>query len=72
MRDADFREQLATIQAPTLVVCGAADPVTTTENGRFMQERIRGAELVEFHAAHLSNVEAGESFSRRVLDFLRA
>ncbi|MNP43571.1 3-oxoadipate enol-lactonase 2 [compost metagenome] len=54
-----------------MVVCGAADPVTTAENGRFMQERIRGAELVEFHAAHLSNVEAGESFSRRVLEFLR-
>ncbi|MBO3275404.1 3-oxoadipate enol-lactonase [Pseudomonas schmalbachii] len=72
VRDADFREQLTAIQAPTLVVCGAADPVTTTEHGRFMQERIRGAELVELHAAHLSNVEAGEHFTRRVLDFLRA
>ncbi|MCY1259651.1 3-oxoadipate enol-lactonase 2 [compost metagenome] len=71
VRDADFREQLDTIQAPTLIVCGSADPVTTTEHGRFMQERIRGAELAEFHAAHLSNVQAGDAFTRRVLDFLR-
>jgi 3-oxoadipate enol-lactonase len=72
VRDADYREQLGTISAPTLIVCGSGDPVTTTEHGRFMQERIRGAELVEFHAAHLSNVQAGDAFSQRVLDFLSA
>jgi len=72
VRDADFREQVAGIVAPTLIVCGTADAVTTPEHGRFMQEHIRGAELVEFHAAHLSNVEAGELFTRRVLDFLTA
>lgn len=72
VRDADFREQLAVIQAPTLVVCGSGDPVTTPEHGRFMQARIAGAELVEFPAAHLSNVQAGEAFSQRVLAFLSA
>lgn len=72
VRDADFREQLAVIQAPTLVVCGSGDPVTTPEHGRFMQARIAGAELVEFLAAHLSNVQAGEAFSQRVLAFLSA
>ncbi|BCA29103.1 3-oxoadipate enol-lactonase [Metapseudomonas otitidis] len=72
VRDADFREQLAVIQAPTLVVCGSGDPVTTPEHGRFMQARIAGAELVEFPAAHLSSVQAGEAFSQRVLAFLSA
>lgn len=72
VRDADLREQIATINAPTLIVCGTADAVTTPEHGRFMQERIHGAELVEFTAAHLSNVEVGEPFTRRVLDFLLA
>lgn len=37
-----------------------------------MHERIQDVELVEFHAAYLSNVEAGELFTRRVLDFLTA
>ena len=72
VRDADFRDQVVGIVVPTLIVCGTADVVTTPEHGRFMQERIRGAELVEFYAAHLSNVEAGELFTRRVLDFLSA
>ena len=70
VRDADFREQLGAIKAPTLIVCGSADPVTTVADGRFMAERIAGAQLLELHAAHLSNVEAGVAFSRRVLDFL--
>ena len=63
VRDADFREQLGAIRVPTLIVCGSGDPVTTPEHGRFMQQRIAGAELVEFHAAHLSNVQAGDAFS---------
>ncbi|TLX52884.1 3-oxoadipate enol-lactonase [Stutzerimonas nosocomialis] len=70
VRDADYREQLGRISVPTLIVCGSADAVTTPEHGRFMQERIAGAELVEFPAAHLSNVEAGDDFTTRVLAFL--
>lgn len=72
VRDADFREQVASISAPTLIVCGTGDAVTTPEHGRFMQARIAGAELVEFDAAHLSNVQAGELFTQRVLSFLQA
>lgn len=71
VRDGDFRSQLGAIGVPTLVVCGTKDPVTTSEHGRFMQARIAGAELVEFEAAHLSNVEAGEAFTRCVLKFLQ-
>ncbi|MNE75090.1 3-oxoadipate enol-lactonase 2 [compost metagenome] len=70
VRDADYREQIAAISVPTLIVCGSFDAVTTPEHGRFMQERIPGAELVEFHAAHLSNVEAGDAFTQAVLAFL--
>ncbi len=72
VRDADFRGQLGQIQVPTLIVAGTEDAVTTPEHGRFMQARIAGAEYVEFPAAHLSNVEVGAPFSRRVLDFLLA
>lgn len=72
VRDADFREKLGTIKAPTLVVCGGQDPVTTIEHGEFIQQRIADAQLVVFEAAHLSNVEAGENFTRGVLAFLRS
>ncbi|ENB9667707.1 MULTISPECIES: 3-oxoadipate enol-lactonase [Pseudomonas] len=72
VRDADYREQLGRIQVPALIVAGTEDVVTTPEHGRFMQAGIQGAEYVDFPAAHLSNVEIGEAFSRRVLDFLLA
>jgi len=72
VRDADFREQLGRVQVPTLIVAGSEDVVTTPEHGRFMQAAIIGATYAEFPAAHLSNVEIGEAFSRRVLDFLLA
>ncbi|MFG3452881.1 3-oxoadipate enol-lactonase [Stutzerimonas stutzeri] len=71
VRDADYREQLGVIKVPTLIVCGSQDPVTTPDHGRFIQARVDGAELVEFEAAHLSNVEAGDAFTQRVLAFLR-
>ncbi|MBC9249404.1 3-oxoadipate enol-lactonase [Pseudomonas alcaligenes] len=72
VRDADYREQLGAIRAPTLVICGSFDPVTTSEHGRFLQAGIAGAELVELPAAHLSNVQAAAAFSRAVLAFLGA
>lgn len=71
VRDADFREQLGAISVPTLIVCGVQDPVTTPEDGRFMQARIDGAQLLELEAAHLSNVEQGAGFTQPVLAFLK-
>ena len=72
IRDADFREQLAAIAAPTLIVCGSADPVTTPADGRFIAERIANAALIELPAANLSNVEASADFTQALLDFLIA
>lgn len=72
VRDADFREQLVGVKVATLIVAGTADAVTTPAHGRFMQAQIPGAAYVEFAAAHLSNVEIGAPFTRRVLDFLLA
>lgn len=72
VRDADFRDQLGQIKVPLLVISGSADAVTPPAGGLFVQEHVAGAEYAEFQAAHLSNVEVGEPFSRRVLDFLMA
>ncbi|MGR3887781.1 3-oxoadipate enol-lactonase [Pseudomonas sp. 1152_12] len=70
VRDADFREQLAAIQVPTLVIAGTEDAVTPPAGSHFIQHHVRGAEYAEFYAAHLSNVQAGAEFSDRVLGFL--
>ena len=72
VRDADFRDQLGAIEVPTLVVAGTEDAVTPPSGGHFIQERVPGAQYAEFYAAHLSNVQAGDAFSQRVLEFLLA
>ncbi|MBP9960868.1 3-oxoadipate enol-lactonase [Pseudomonas defluvii] len=72
VRDADFRDQLGEIKVPMLVISGSADAVTPPSGGLFIRDNVEGAEYAEFHAAHLSNVEVGEPFSRRVIDFLLA
>lgn len=72
VRDADFRDAVATIKLPLLLVCGSQDAVTTVADGQFIRERVAGAELLELPAAHLSNVEAGDAFSQPVLAFLHA
>jgi 3-oxoadipate enol-lactonase len=72
VRDADFREQLAAIKVPLLVIAGTEDAVTPPAGGHFIVDHVEGATYAEFHAAHLSNVEAGGLFSQRVIDFLTA
>ncbi len=70
VRDADFRDQLSSIKVPLLVIAGTEDAVTPPSGGHFIREQVQGAEYAEFYAAHLSNVQAGDAFSDRVLAFL--
>ena len=72
VRDADFRDQLAAIKVPTLVIAGTEDAVTPPSGSHFIQEQVAGAQYAEFYAAHLSSVQAGDAFSQRVLAFLSA
>ena len=72
VRDADFRDQLGAIEVPMLVIAGTEDAVTPPAGSHFIQEHVRGAQYAEFYAAHLSNVQAGDAFSQRVVQFLLA
>lgn len=70
VRDADLREQVKRIAAPTLVIAGSADLPTPPADGRYLQQQIKGAHYVELAAAHLSNQECVDEFSDVVLEFL--
>lgn len=72
IRDEDLREAIAGIQIPTLILMGKHDPVVPLADGRFMAERIRGAKYIELPAAHLSNVEASDLFTKELVAFLEA
>jgi 3-oxoadipate enol-lactonase len=71
IRDMDLRESLRTVTArDVLVITGARDPSTTPAAGDLIRTSIRGAKGVSLDAAHLSNVEQPQAFTRAVLEFL--
>jgi 3-oxoadipate enol-lactonase len=71
LRDADLRDQISSITAPTLLIASTADTATPVDGLEFLHQRIKASEMVTLESAHLSNVECAEEFTERVMDFLR-
>ena len=63
--------RLKEIKCPALVICGADDPATPPAMAREIAENLPGAKLeLIAQAAHLSNIEQPEAFSRALAGFL--
>lgn len=69
---ADLRQDIRHIAAPTLVIAGSDDPVTTVADAQSLAAAIKGASVVTLPASHLSNVEAPDRFTDAVTTFLLA
>lgn len=68
----DQRDRLSEVTAPTLVLCGADDPVSPPEHGRELAEGIAGASLVVIDgASHLAGVERPEQVGLAMADHLK-
>lgn len=70
IRDMDLRITTPLIRTPTLVIGGEKDPSTPPDHARWIAGAIPEAQLVILDAAHLSNVEQPEAFTKAALDFL--
>ena len=71
MAEADHRDDLAAITAPTLVVVGDEDQVTGPRAAQRLADGIPGAELVTIvDAGHLANQEQPEAFNEALVRFL--
>jgi 3-oxoadipate enol-lactonase len=70
LRDADLREEIASIATPALVIASTADAATPAEGLAFIRDRIPGARMVTMESRHLSNIECAAEFTAAVLDFL--
>jgi 3-oxoadipate enol-lactonase len=68
---ADLRPLLATIRAPTLVVCGDADIPSFIDAAKELQREIRGAQLEWLpKARHAAPIERPEAFGAMLAKFL--
>ena len=72
LRDADLREAIRGVKHRVLVIVGTQDPATPPAAGGLIAEHIPGARLVALEAAHLSNIEAANDFTRAIVSFLTA
>jgi 3-oxoadipate enol-lactonase len=70
VRDMDQRESIAAIRLPTLVIAGTHDLSTPAADGKAVADKIPGARYAEFAAAHLSNVEVPDEFTKTLTAFL--
>lgn len=70
LAQADLRAQVTAISVPTLVIAGEHDPVTTVDDGRWLQQQIAGASLATVAASHISNVEQPQQFTSLLHAFL--
>ncbi|HEX7854514.1 MAG TPA: 3-oxoadipate enol-lactonase [Sphingobium sp.] len=70
IRDMDMRRTASLIALPTLVIGGTEDPSTPPPHSHALAQAISGARLTMLKAAHLSNVEQPENFTKEALDFL--
>lgn len=68
--DADLTEEIHRIRARTLIIVGTHDSATSTADAETLRARIPGAQLLSLEAAHLSNVEQPDLFTRHVERFL--
>jgi 3-oxoadipate enol-lactonase len=67
----DVSARLGEIGAPTLVVHGEVDPLVRVGNGRFLAERIPGAQLIVYpNTGHIPEVERADEFNRDLVAFL--
>lgn len=67
----DLTARLGAIKLPTLLIVGEHDQGTPVAASRAIRERIAGSELVVLEsAAHLSNMEQPEAFTRALTSFL--
>lgn len=70
VRDMDQRHTLHRIHAPTMVIAGTEDPVTTPGDCRFIADQIHDARYLELPASHLSNIQAAPAFTQALVQFL--
>ena len=67
----NLTDRIGAIRAPTMIIVGEDDQGTPVSASKVMNEQIKGSELVILKsAAHLSNMEQPEAFTRALTGFL--
>jgi len=67
----DVMNQLETIKAPTLIICGEDDKLTPVKYSTYLNEHISSSSLqVIGNAGHMVMLEQGTEVNKKILEFL--
>lgn len=67
----DVVEELASISAPTLILCGNEDQLTPVKYAEFLHDKIEGSEVAFFDdCGHMPMIEKRSEFNQAVKTFL--
>ena len=67
LRDADLRDEVSAIKAKTLVIAASDDGATPQSDLEYLHAKIEGSRYHLIHdAAHISNLEAADEFTREL------
>jgi 3-oxoadipate enol-lactonase len=72
LRDADLRQEIRAIAAPTLVISAISDPATPPADGRHLHAAIVHSELALLDGSHLASAEVPYRFNQALLSFVEA
>jgi 3-oxoadipate enol-lactonase len=72
VRDMDHRALLDRIKVQTHMIAGRYDNATPLDANEHIRSRITGATITVLDAAHVSNVQQPQAFTKAVLEFLAA
>lgn len=71
IRDADLRDAARSVQASTLVLCGAEDAATPPELGKTLAQMLRNGRFHLIpHAAHLPCIEQPQKMAKAIAEFI--
>jgi non-heme chloroperoxidase len=71
LRDADLRQDLASIEVPTAILHGIEDKICLFDLAKVLHENIRGSVLIPFrHAGHGFYYEQREKFNTELMRFI--
>lgn len=71
VRDADFTDEIYKISVPTLIISGTEDAVTTVNDAKFFKEKNPNVTLFTVEAAHISNIEKADDFTKLLIEFIK-
>lgn len=62
----NLAKDIGKIEVPALIIAGTEDKITTIKDALEIHEKIKKSTVIQLKAAHLSNIEAADEFTKAV------